>query len=87
MANEVVDEWILEPSVKSKKVRIDGIVRVSKKFYKRKVNIDFVEAEDMEIPRISVIVKSSRTPYKWYITLTLIASTVYEYSSTPKLIN
>ena len=43
MENEVVDEWILEPSVKSKKVRIDVIVRVSKKFYKRKVNIDFVE--------------------------------------------
>ena len=50
MAHEVVDELILEPSVKSKKVRIDGIVRVSKKFYERKVNTDFVEVEDMEIP-------------------------------------
>ena len=43
MANEMSDEWKLEPSVKSKKVRIDGVVRVSKKFYKRNINTDFVE--------------------------------------------
>ena len=49
MANEMSDEWKLEPSVKSKKVRIDGVVRVSKKFYKRNINTDFVEvnAEDI----------------------------------------
>ena len=50
MANEMADEWILEPNVKSKKVRIDGIVRVSKKFYKRNATTDFVEVKDMEIP-------------------------------------
>ena len=49
MANEMADEWKLEPSIKSKKVRIDGVVRVGKKFYKRNINIDFVEvnAEDI----------------------------------------
>lgn len=49
MANEMADEWKLEPSVKSKKVRIDGLVRVSKKFYKRNIHTDFVEvnAEDI----------------------------------------
>lgn len=46
----MADEWILEPNVKSKKVRIDGIVRVSKKFYKRNVTADFMEVKDMEIP-------------------------------------
>lgn len=50
MANEMASEWILEPSVKSKKVRIDGVVRVSKKFYKRNENTDFVEVDDMDIP-------------------------------------
>lgn len=50
MANEMAGEWILEPSVKSKKVRIDGVVRVSKKFYKRNVDTEFVEVEDVEIP-------------------------------------
>ena len=50
MANEMADEWILEPNVKSKKVRIDGIVRVSKKFYKRNATVDFVEVKDIEIP-------------------------------------
>ncbi len=50
MANEMADEWILEPNVKSKKVRIDGIVRVSKKFYKRNATADFVEVKDIEIP-------------------------------------
>ena len=50
MANEVADEWTLDPSIKSKKVRIDGVVRVSKKFYKRSVKTGFVEVEDMEIP-------------------------------------
>ena len=50
MANEMMDEWRLEPSVKSKKVRIDGVVRVSKKFYKRMIATDFVEVEDSEIP-------------------------------------
>lgn len=50
MVNEMADEWILETNVKSKKVRIDGIVRVSKKFYKRNVAVDFVDAENIEIP-------------------------------------
>lgn len=50
MANEMMDEWRLEPSVKSKKVRIDGVVRVSKKFYKRNINIDFVEVNVEDIP-------------------------------------
>ena len=49
MANEVADEWTLEPSIKSKKVRIDGVVRVSKKFYKRNVKTEFVEVRDIEI--------------------------------------
>ena len=49
MENEMAGEWILEANVKSKKVRIDGVVRVSKKFYKRNINTDFVEvnAEDI----------------------------------------
>lgn len=50
MANEMVDEWKLELSVKSKKVRIDGVVRVSKKFYKRNINIDYVEVNSEDIP-------------------------------------
>ncbi len=50
MANEMIDEWRLEPSVKSKKVRIDGVVRVSKKFYKRNENADFVEVDSSDIP-------------------------------------
>lgn len=50
MANEVADEWTLEASIKSKKVRIDGVVRVSKKFYKRNFNAEFVEVADTEIP-------------------------------------
>ena len=50
MANEMVDEWKLEPSVKSKKVRIDGVVRVSKKFYKRNINVEFVEVNAEDIP-------------------------------------
>ena len=50
MANEVADEWTLEPYIKSKKVRIDGVVMVSKKFYKRNIKTGFVEVEDMEIP-------------------------------------
>ena len=50
MANEMMDEWKLEPSVKSKKVRIDGVVRVSKKFYKRNINTDFVEVNSEDIP-------------------------------------
>ena len=50
MANEVADEWTLDPSIKSKKVRIDGVVRVSKKFYKRNVKTEFVEVRDIEIP-------------------------------------
>ena len=29
MANEVADEWKLEPSIKSKKVIIDGVVKKS----------------------------------------------------------
>ena len=50
MANEMSDEWKLEPSVKSKKVRIDGVVRVSKKFYKRNENADFIEVDSSDIP-------------------------------------
>ena len=50
MANEMADEWKLEPSVKSKKVRIDGVVRVSKKFYGRNENTDFIEVDPSEIP-------------------------------------
>lgn len=49
MANEMIDEWRLEPSVKSKKVRIDGVVRVSKKFYKRNENADFIEVDSSDI--------------------------------------
>ncbi len=37
-------------SIKSKKVRIDGVVRVSKKFYKRNVKIGSVEVRNIEIP-------------------------------------
>ena len=48
MANEIADEWTLESSIKSKKVRIDGAVRVSKKFYERNVKTEFVEVEDMK---------------------------------------
>lgn len=49
MVNEMADEWKLEPSIKSKKIRIDGVVRVSKKFYKKNENADFIEinAEDI----------------------------------------
>ncbi|MDD7472509.1 MAG: hypothetical protein PUK80_06950 [Firmicutes bacterium] len=50
MANEMADEWKLEPSVKSKKVRIDGVVRVSKKFYKRSINTEFVKVNSEDIP-------------------------------------
>lgn len=50
MANEMVSEWTLEPSVKSKKVRIDGVVRVSKKFYKKNENVDFIEVDSSDIP-------------------------------------
>ena len=50
MANEMEDEWKLEPYIKSKKVRIDGVVRVSKKFYKRNINTDFVEVNTEGIP-------------------------------------
>ena len=50
MANEMIDEWRLEPSVKSKKVRIDGVIRVSKKFYKRNENTDFIEVDSTDIP-------------------------------------
>lgn len=50
MANEMVDDWKLEPSVKSKKISIDGVVRVSKKFYKRNINTDFLEVNAEDIP-------------------------------------
>ena len=50
MANEMADEWKLEPYIKSKKVRIDGVVRVSKKFYKRNINADFVKVNAEDIP-------------------------------------
>ena len=32
MANEMSDEWKLEPSIKSKKVRIDGMIRLARSF-------------------------------------------------------
>ena len=50
MANEMAGEWILEANMKSKKVKIDGVIRVSKKFYKRTITPDFVEVEASEIP-------------------------------------
>lgn len=50
MANEMASEWILDPSVKSKKVRIDGVVRVSKKLYKRNESVDFIEVDSLDIP-------------------------------------
>jgi len=49
MANEMAGEWILEANVKSKKVRIDGVLRVSKKFYKRTITTDFMEVENLEL--------------------------------------
>lgn len=51
MANEMADEWELEPTDKSRKFKIDGRVRVSKKFYVRKNVPDFIEiTEDIELP-------------------------------------
>lgn len=50
MANEMKNEWILEPSVKSKKMKIDGVTRVSRKFYKRVVKDEFVEVGDIDLP-------------------------------------
>lgn len=50
MANEIANEWKLEAFVKSKKVRIGWVVRVSKKFYKRNINTDFVEVNSEDIP-------------------------------------
>ena len=50
MANEMRDIWELKPSVKSKKYKIDGQIRVSKKFYYRKVKDDFVEIDENELP-------------------------------------
>ena len=38
MANEMAGEWILEANLKSKKVRIDGVVRVSKKILQKDDN-------------------------------------------------
>lgn len=38
IANEMRYEWLLEPSVKSKKHKIDCIIRVSKKFYIKEVH-------------------------------------------------
>lgn len=64
MANEMADEWKLEPSVKSKKVRIDGVVRVSNKFYKRNVKTEFVETEDMELPSESF----EKVRYRYFAT-------------------
>ena len=37
MAIEMSDEWEVEVSSKSKKYKIDGVYRVSKKFYKRRL--------------------------------------------------
>lgn len=49
MENEMKDEWELEPSIKSKKIRIDGLIRVSKKFYKRKGS-EIAEVNGDDIP-------------------------------------
>lgn len=55
MANEMRDEWLLEPSVKSKRHKIDGIIRVSKKFYTRNFAGgtgvgDFIEVDNIHPP-------------------------------------
>ena len=55
MANEMRDEWLLEPSVKSKKHKINGIIRVSKKFYTRNFAGgtgvgDFIEVDNIHPP-------------------------------------
>lgn len=55
MANEMRDEWVLKPSVKSKKHKIDGVIRVSKKFYVRKLAGgtgvgDFIEVDNILPP-------------------------------------
>lgn len=51
MENEMADEWELEPTDKSRKFKIDGRVRVSKKFYVRKTVPDFIEVtDDIELP-------------------------------------
>ncbi|MGR3808645.1 hypothetical protein [Pasteurella testudinis] len=34
MENEMAGIWVIDPSIKSRKVTIDNIVRVSKKFYR-----------------------------------------------------
>ena len=52
MANEMKDEWLLEPSVKSKKHKIDGIIRVSKKFYVRKFTGDIGDGDFVEVDKI-----------------------------------
>ena len=46
MANEMADKWELEPTDKSRKFKIDGRVRVSKKFYAGKNVTDFIEVTD-----------------------------------------
>ena len=51
MANEMADKWELEPTDKSRKFKIDGRIRVSKKFYVRKNVPDFIEVtDDIELP-------------------------------------
>ena len=39
--------WKLVPSVKSKKVKIDNVVRVSKKFYKRIETFQEINYDDV----------------------------------------
>lgn len=51
MVNETAHRWELEPTDKSRKFKIDGRVKVSKKFYVRKNVPDFIEVtDDIELP-------------------------------------
>ncbi len=46
MANEMRDEWLLEPSVRSS----IGIIRVGKRFYMRKSLVDFIKVNNILPP-------------------------------------
>lgn len=52
MANEMKEEWVLAPSVKNKKHKIDCIIRVSKKFYVRKFTGDSGDGGYIEMDNI-----------------------------------
>lgn len=47
MENEMAGIWKLVPSVKSKKVKIDNVVRVSKKFYRRIETVQEINYDDV----------------------------------------